>query len=492
MEELTIEPIGRPFDLTMSPPGSKSLTNRALVLAALSDGDSELNNVLFADDTLVMLECLGKLGFAPKIDRATNTVKIKGRGGSVPSASAELFCGNSGTTIRFLTALCALGKGAFNLDGIPRMRQRPIGPLVDLLRNIGARIEYVMEPGFPPVRVLADGIAGGVCRFGSSTSSQFLSAVLQIAPFGRHELHVHLDSPQTSWPYVAMTMRLMDIFGHTPELMRDPKTSEPQRIIISQGHYAATKYNIEPDASNATYFLAAAAMHAGSRITLRGLGKHSLQGDVGFADVLKRMGAEVTMENESITVAGTDTFEGIDVDLSAMPDTAQTLAVAAVFAQGPTTIRGLHTLRVKETDRIAALAAELQKLGAGVRVEGDDLTIEPPKNGIHPASVATYDDHRMAMSFALAGTKSAGVRILDPQCVNKTYPEFFKDLEKLRVASTAKKSSKPRAKPKKRTAPKKQKKSTPPAKPKKRTIAKKSKKLKPQRTRKAPIAKRRK
>jgi 5-enolpyruvylshikimate-3-phosphate synthase len=197
------------------------------------------------------------------------------------------------------------------------------------------------------------------------------------------------------------------------------------------------------------------------------------------------------MENESITVAGTDTFEGIDVDLAGMPDTAQTLAVAAVFAQGPTTIRGLHTLRVKETDRIAALATELQKLGAGVHVAGDDLTIEPLENGICPASIATYDDHRMAMSFALAGTKSAGVRILEPQCVNKTYPQFFNDLEKLRTASPAKKSSTPRAKPKKRTAPKKQKKSKPRAKRKKRTIAKKPKNSTPQRTRKTQRAKRR-
>ena len=441
MDELSIEPIAKPFDVTMSPPGSKSLTNRALVLAALSDGNSELSNVLFADDTLVMLECLGKLGFAPKIDRSTNTVRIKGRAGAVPAESAELFCGNSGTSIRFLTALCALGKGKFVLDGIPRMRQRPIGPLVELLRNLGARIEYMMEQGFPPVRALADGLAGGQCRFGSSSSSQFLSAVLQVAPFARHELHVHLDSPQTSWPYVAMTMRLMDIFGHTPELIRDTNSGEPRRIIISQGNYAATKYRIEPDASNATYFLAAGAIHPGSRITIRGLGKDSLQGDVGFAEVLKRMGAEVSVERESITVVGTDTFEGIDVDLSAMPDTAQTLAVAALFAQGQTTIRGLHTLRVKETDRISALAAELQKLGARVEIEGDDLTIEPPEDGLRPAAIATYDDHRMAMSFALAGTKAPGVRILDPQCVNKTYPEFFSDLQKL--SSPARKRPRP-------------------------------------------------
>jgi 3-phosphoshikimate 1-carboxyvinyltransferase len=246
-----------------------------------------------------------------------------------------------------------------------------------------------------------------------------------------------------------MTMRLMDIFGHTPELMRDAKTGDPQRVIIPQGHYAATQYDIEPDASNATYFLAAAAIHPGSRVTIRRLGKHSLQGDVGFADVLKRMGADVSVQADCITVAGADLFEGIDVDLSTMPDTAQTLAVAALFAQGETTIRGLHTLRVKETDRIAALATELQKLGADVQVTGDDLTIMPPEDGVRAATIATYDDHRMAMSFALAGTKAAGVRIADPQCVNKTYPEFFADLWKLSTSKSPKMKGKPKAKPRK-------------------------------------------
>ena len=431
MDTLTIEPIARPFAVTMSPPGSKSLTNRALVLAALGEGPSELSNVLFADDTLVMIECLTRLGFALEIDRKEKRITIQGKGGRIPVENAELFCGNSGTTIRFLTALCALGKGNYNLDGIPRMRQRPIGPLVELLRNLGARVEYLMEPGFPPVEVLADRLPGGRCRFGTSSSSQFLSAILQVAPYARHEVRVDLDSPQTSWPYVAMTMRLMDQFGHTPELIRDPKTSEPKQIIIPQGAYAPTRYTVEPDASNATYFLAAAAVHPGSKITITGLGKHSLQGDVGFADVLRRMGAEVSVANDSISLTGTDTLEGIDVDLSAMPDTAQTLAVVALFAQGPTTIRGLHTLRVKETDRVDALATELRKLGAQVEVEGDNLTVEPPEKSLHPASIATYDDHRMAMSFAIAGTRSAGVRIEDPACVNKTYPSFFEDLQKL-------------------------------------------------------------
>jgi 3-phosphoshikimate 1-carboxyvinyltransferase len=245
-------------------------------------------------------------------------------------------------------------------------------------------------------------------------------------------VHIHLDGRQTSWPYVAMTMRLMDEFGVTPELMRDPQTGDPKRIVIPDGVYRATPYPIEPDASNATYFLAAAAIYPGARVVVNGLGKRSLQGDVGFAEVLRKMGAGVVFTNDSITVEGPDTLEGIDINLADMPDTAQTLAVAAVFAEGPTTIRGLHTLRVKETDRVAALSNELTKLGVDVDVSGDDLTVHPPDRGkLKPAAIDTYDDHRMAMSFALAGTRSAGVRINDPQCVNKTYPNYFEDLARV-------------------------------------------------------------
>jgi 3-phosphoshikimate 1-carboxyvinyltransferase len=435
MPDVTIEPVSRPFTATITPPGSKSLTNRALVLAALADGASTLSNVLFADDTLVMLDCLAKLGFALQADREKTTVRVEGRGGTVPAREAELFCGNSGTTIRFLTALCALGRGRDTLDGIPRMRRRPVGDLVALLKNLGVRVEYLMENGFPPVRVDAHGLVGGIARFGGSRSSQFLSAVLQAAPYARHEVHIDLEGRQTSWPYVAMTMRLMDEFGVTPELVLDPKTREPRQIIVPHGSpYRATDYAIEPDASNASYFLAAAAIHPGAKVTVEGLGRRSLQGDVGFADVLHRMGADLLFGPDFITVIGGRTLQGIDVDLSAMPDTAQTLAVVALFADGPTTVTGLHTLRVKETDRIAALATELKKLGAEVDVEGDDLTVHPPQRGLKPAAIDTYDDHRMAMSFALAGTKAPGVTIKDAQCVNKTYPNYFQDLERV-VAS---------------------------------------------------------
>jgi 3-phosphoshikimate 1-carboxyvinyltransferase len=233
---------------------------------------------------------------------------------------------------------------------------------------------------------------------------------------------------------VTMTMLIMDSFGVTPELIRDPATQEPRQIIIPQGKYHGQSFAIEPDATNASYLLAAAAIHPGSKLTLPGLGRQSVQGDVGFANVLRRMGATVIVENNSITITGPAELQGIDVDLSPMPDTAQTLAVAALFAQGRTTIRGLATLRVKETDRLAALKNELTKLGAQVAIEGDDLQIDAPLK-LRPAEIATYDDHRMAMSFALAATKSSGIIIKDSECVNKTYPNYFDDLRKVLSAT---------------------------------------------------------
>jgi 3-phosphoshikimate 1-carboxyvinyltransferase len=430
MSAMTIETVAKAFTAEIAPPGSKSLTNRALVLAAMAEGQSELSNCLFADDTHVMIESLGRLGFGVEVDRGTNTILMRGGGGKIPVDYAELFCGNSGTSIRFLTALCSLGKGRYVLDGIPRMRQRPIGQLVDLLRNLGVRIEYVMEEGFPPVRVLADGLVGGIGRFGEAQSSQFLSAVVMACPYARHEVKIDLEGEQTSWPYVTMTMQLMDHFGAMVELYRDPMTGEPRQIIVPRAKYQGTAYAVEPDASNASYFLAAAALHEGSKVTIRGLGKRSLQGDVGFADVLHRMGAGLIFGPDFITVMGTDVLEGIDVDLRDMPDMAQTLAVVALFAKGETRIRGLHTLRLKETDRIAALAKELGKFGAEVEVEESDLVIVPP-NKARAAAVDTYDDHRMAMSFALAGTKVAGVVIREAECVNKTYPGYFGDLKRV-------------------------------------------------------------
>jgi 3-phosphoshikimate 1-carboxyvinyltransferase len=430
MPDVSVPVVTAPFHATITPPGSKSLTNRALVMAAMADGPCVLRNVLFADDTDVMIDCLRRLGFAPEVDRASHTIALTGRGGAIPVSSAELFCGNSGTTIRFVAALCALGRGSFVLDGVARMRQRPIGGLVDILKNLGVRIQYKQAAGFPPIEVLADELPGGFLRYGSEQSSQFLSAVLMAAPYARNEVRVQLVGQQTSWPYVAMTMQLMDAFGHTPELIRNRDTGEPEEIVVPPGKYAATEYDVEPDASNATYFLAAAAVHPGSKVTVEGLGKRSLQGDVGFADVLHQMGAELLFGPDFITVRGTERLEGIEVDLLAMPDTAQTLAVVALFARGETVIRGLHTLKLKETNRLAALATELRKLGAEIEVGENYLAITPPDR-VTPAAIDTYDDHRMAMSFAIAGTKVDGVVIKDAQCVNKTYPNYFEELGKV-------------------------------------------------------------
>lgn len=402
-----------------------------MVLAALSQSTCRLQGALFADDTLVMIEGLRRLGFDVQTDESNAQIMVTGCGGVIPSRQTEIFCGNSGTTIRFLTALCTLGKGQYVLDGIQRMRQRPIGPLVSMLRNLGARIESVINEGYPPVRVQADGLPGGIVRYGSETSSQYLSAVLQVSPYMRHELRVNLVGKQTSWPYVEMTMRMMDQFGHWCELERDPQTHEPVRIIVPQGGYRLEEYRIEPDASNATYFLALSAIHPDAEVTIRGLGKLSLQGDVGFAEVLKQMGANVILNDNQVTIHGPTRLEGVDVDLSDMPDTAQTLAAVALFARGPTTIRGLHTLRVKETDRLSALEKELTKLGAEIEVQEDTLVINPPEK-IKAADIDTYDDHRMAMSFGLVGTRAWGVRINDPGCVNKTYPGYFRDLESFR------------------------------------------------------------
>jgi 3-phosphoshikimate 1-carboxyvinyltransferase len=433
MSDITLEPVTKPFTAVFTPPGSKSLTNRALVIAALAAGESGLTNCLFADDTKVMIESLQKLGFRLDVNEEEAMIVVHGQGGKIPAAEAELYCGNSGTSTRFLTAMCSVGRGRYLLDGNGRMRQRPIGQLGDMLKNLGVRIEYKMERGFPPLEVLADGLPGGMVRFGDAESSQFLSAALQACPYARNEVRIDLEGKQTSWPYVAMTMQLMDHFGVTPELLRDPRTGEPKQIVVPRGGYAAANYEVEPDASNASYFLGAAALHPGAKVTIKGLGKRSLQGDVAFADVLHRMGADLIFGGDFITMMGTDRLEGIDIDMRDMPDMAQTLAVVALFAEGESTLRGLHTLRKKETDRIDALARELKKFNANVEVEEDSLTIEPPEH-IRHASVDTYDDHRMAMSFALAGTKIEYVTIKDAECVNKTYPKFFADLRTVTVS----------------------------------------------------------
>ncbi len=429
-ESLTIEPISS-FRATVTPPGSKSLTNRALLLAALAQGASTLTGVLFADDSRRMLEAMKLLGFEVRIDEAACVVRIDGQGGRIPVKEATLNLGNAGTAYRFLTAALCLGDGIYTLDGIERMRQRPVGQLVRALRAIGAGIDYLMEDDCPPLLIRGNGqLRGGKLTMPPTLSSQYISALLQVGSYCDEGFTLHFDGPVTSRPYVEMTLRLMQIYGVSAQV-DDAFTT----ITLAPGRYRATDYAIEPDASNASYFLAAAAITPGSSCTIEGLGKRSLQGDVGFADVLHQMGAGLLFGGDFITVMAPPAgsfLRGIDVDLNHMPDMAQTLAVAALFAQGETTIRNVGNLRVKETDRLAALRNELTKLGATVDIEGDDITITPPSDGrLKPAAIDTYDDHRMAMSFALAGLRSPGVVINDPSCVNKTFPDYFAYLKRM-------------------------------------------------------------
>ena len=431
MDAITLTPFEKPFRASVTPPGSKSLTNRALVLAALADGESLIENVLAADDTAVMLDGLARLGF--DITPQGNRLRVRGLGGKVRKKKADLSSGNSGTTIRFLAALCTLGEGRYKLDGTERMRERPIGELVELLTSLGAEIEYEARDGYPPLVVHSGGLAGGHVKFPASRSSQYLSAALMVAPYAVEEVTIDVEPPATSWPYVEMTAALMKHFGGRAVIARDPETADPTGVLVTRERYHSAHYAVEPDASSATYFLAAAAARPGASVTIPGLGSESLQGDVGIAEVLERMGAESTLAPDSVTVAGTERLHGIEIDMSGMPDAAMTLAALAVFAKGETVIRGLHTLRVKETDRLAALQTELGKLGAKAEVEDDTLRITPPDE-VRPAEIDTYDDHRMAMSFAVVGTRAAGITIRDPDCVSKTYPDFFADLESLRDA----------------------------------------------------------
>ncbi len=427
LDPLPIQPIG-PFDVRLRPPGSKSLTNRALLLAALAEGTSELSHVLFADDTRRMIDALLTLGFILHVDERNASVTVEGRGGEIPSQNAELMLGNAGTAVRFLTAACCLGKGTYKIDGVPRMRQRPIGQLIDPLRKLGAEIEYIAGQGFPPLRITGSAMRGGTIKMPPTLSSQFISALLQIGAYLPQGLKLEFDGPIISLPYVKMTLDLMAWFGVMHNVAPDYSMIE----IPAGQRYKPFHWIIEPDASNASYFHAAAAVIPGSRCVIESLGRSSLQGDAQFAHVLGKMGAAVKYTHDTITVTGPQKLRGIDIELNAMPDMAQTLAVVALFADGPTVIRNIGNLRVKETDRLAALQNELTKLGAAVRIDGDDLHITPPTGGrITPADIDTYDDHRMAMSFAVAGLRSPGVRIKDPACVNKTFPEYWEFLRRL-------------------------------------------------------------
>jgi 3-phosphoshikimate 1-carboxyvinyltransferase len=418
---IEISPAKGPVRGTACPPGSKSLTNRALIVAALAEGRSLLSGVLDSQDTQVMVESLKRLGILLAHDPATATISIDGCRGVPPAKKADLFLENSGTSIRFLTALCCLGRGAFRLDGNERMRARPIGDLTAALGTLGARVRCEFDNGCPPVVVAGSGIIGGKVQIGGETSSQFLSALLMAAPAAFEPVTIEVAGTLVSEPYAAMTVKVCEAFRVSIE---SPKAGvyrlRPQR-------YQARQYTIEPDASAASYFFAAAAV-TGGEVTIPGLSREALQGDVAFVDVLEQMGCTVLSGPDSITVTGGE-LRGVDVDMNAISDTAQTLAAIAPFAKGPTRIRNVAHIRHKETDRIAALATELKRIGQKVEEFPDGLKITPAK--IKPATIETYDDHRMAMSFAVTGVKATGIMISNPDCTGKTYPRFFEDLAAL-------------------------------------------------------------
>jgi 3-phosphoshikimate 1-carboxyvinyltransferase len=419
VEALEIKPVTGPIRATVRPPGSKSITNRALVCAALADGVSTLTGALDSEDTRVMIDGLRRFGIGVDATDLGQVLIVHGAGGEVPVLKAELFCANSGTTIRFLTALATLGHGAFRLDGVERMRERPIGDLLDALNQLGAKVVSESDNGCPPVVVHANGLPGGMATLRGDISSQFLSGILLAAPAAQSNVELVLAGPLVSQPYVRMTISLMREFGVGVET-----TGAFDKFIIKAPRtYQARDFAIEPDASAASYFWAAAAI-TGGEVTVEGLSMESLQGDVAFVDCLEQMGCQVRRGGKSLTVVGRS-LSGIDVDMNAISDTVQTLAVVALFATGPTTIRRVAHIRRKETDRLAALATELRKLGADVTEQEDGLTIRPAE--LRAAAIDTYDDHRMAMSFSLAGLRLRGLRIKDPRCVEKTYPRFYED-----------------------------------------------------------------
>jgi len=406
-------------------PGSKSISNRTLLLAALAEGTTTIHDLLASDDTMVMLGALRALGIQwDEVDE--RTVIVHGNGGALPNAAADLFMGNAGTAIRPLTAALAVIGGDYTLHGVSRMHERPIGDLVDALNEVGAQIEYTGEQGFPPLRIRRGHITARRIAVRGNVSSQFLTALLMAAPLMAkgHAVSIDVVGELISKPYIEITLNLMRRFG--VEVLQNGWSSftvEPGQRYRSPG-----TIHVEGDASSASYFLAAGAI-AGGPVRVEGVGEHSIQGDVRFADALERMGAIVTRGDNWIEARSNGQLKAIDADFNHIPDAAMTIAVAALYADGPSTLRNIASWRVKETDRLAAMATELRKLGAEVEEGPDYIRITPPSQ-LKPATIDTYDDHRMAMCFSLASLdgqarRGNAMRINDPKCVAKTFPDYF-------------------------------------------------------------------
>src|SRR5436190_6783158 len=427
MNTLSLTPIPHPLAASVRVPGSKSLTNRALLIAALADGPTALTNALFSDDSRYFAEALVRLGFQVQLEEDQHKMTVAGLGGRIPSNRAELFIGNSGTTSRFLTAMLTLGQGDYVLDGNARMRERPIADLLAALQQLGAHMES--QSGCPPVNVKASGLPGGRATIAGNISSQFLSGVLLVAPYAQAPVELVVTGELNSKPYVDMTLAVMSDFGVNVE-----RDSYESFRVAPQRYQSHAEYVIESDASAASYFFAAPALLGGT-VHIGDISRRSRQGDIDFLDVLMRMGCTVTEANHGIEVTGPAELRGLDVDMRDIPDTAQTLAAIAPFANSPTIIRGIASARVKETDRVAAMVTELRRLGVTVDEYPDGLKIYPCTD-FHPATIQTYDDHRMAMAFALIGLKVPGVQIENPSCVSKTFPNYFEVVEGLRSQET--------------------------------------------------------
>lgn len=423
VDEIEIAARFRPLAAKVAVPGSKSITNRALLLAAMADGPSQLCGALFSDDTHYMIGALRALAFMVAADEADGRIGVEGRAGQIPARGAELFVGGAGTAMRFLAGFLTLGNGRFKLDGNARMRERPIGELIEALNRLGVRAFTERGHGCPPIVIEAHGenFAGGETTVDARRTSQFVSALLLPAPLWKGGLRLRVIG-EAARPFVEMTLKLMARWGAEG-------TTEGDVIIVPGGQsYRPQHFMVERDASSASYFAAAAAL-CGGRVELEGIGADSLQGDVAFLRVLERMGARLDWTAGGVEVQGNGRLRGLDLDMSAMPDMVATLAVLAPFAESPTRIRNVAFIRGHESDRLKALATELGRLGATVRERDDGLEIEPSR--LRAGTVETYDDHRIAMSFTIAGLKQPGIRIKHPGCVSKTYPGFFVDLAAL-------------------------------------------------------------
>ncbi|WP_159819929.1 3-phosphoshikimate 1-carboxyvinyltransferase [Colwellia sp. 20A7] len=421
MEQLTLQPIGK-INGEIFLPGSKSLSNRALLIAALASGVTKITNLLVSEDIEHMLNALTTLGIKYTLsDCGTECTVVGNNGFFKTDTPLELYLGNAGTAMRPLCAALAASEGEFVLTGEPRMKERPIGHLVDALAQLGAGIEYLENKDYPPVKISGKALTGNIVSIDGSISSQFLTAILMIAPLLKTDTKIEIEGELVSKPYIDITLNIMSRFGV------DVKNNNYQSFTVTgnQSYQAVEKYMVEGDASSASYFLAAGAIKGG-KVTVHGVGTLSVQGDKHFADVLEKMGAEVTWADESITVVGKP-LTAVDMDMNHIPDAAMTIATTALFAKGTTSIRNIYNWRVKETDRLTAMATELRKVGAEV-VEGEDfISITPPETLKH-AEIDTYNDHRVAMCFSLVALSDTPVTINDPKCTAKTFPDYFDKL----------------------------------------------------------------